>query len=46
MGLDAEGAVRIWCILHPRNPQPGDPKLPDQVPFPVFLSCVALYVLF
>lgn len=31
VGLDAEGGVRIWCILHPSNPQPGDPKLPDQV---------------
>lgn len=37
VGLDAEGAVRIWCILHPRNPQPGDAKLPDQVLFLCFL---------
>ena len=31
VGLEATGAVRIWCIIHPQNPQPGDPKLHEYV---------------
>lgn len=39
VGLDAEGAIRLWCILHPHNPRPGDPKLPDQVCAYAMLFC-------